>query len=150
MSNLLEELKKAGLASAKKSKQIEREKKQQEHREYKEKLEPAKVTAKAEQVQQLSPQISLEQQNRHRLEQLYRDAEIGNTGGRRKFYFRGLDDHIECLQMSDLASALIDRGKLAIASNLTLDDYILIKRASALAIEAIDKKRIILLKRKEI
>ena len=53
------------------------------------------------------------------------------------------------MMLSDVASALLDRGKYAIVANEALDDYILVRRASALAIEAIDKKRVIVLRRQE-
>ena len=53
------------------------------------------------------------------------------------------------MMLSDVAAALLERGKYAIVANENLDDYILVRRATALAIEAIDKKRIIVFRRQE-
>ena len=53
------------------------------------------------------------------------------------------------MMISDVASALLERGKYAIVANAAMDDYILVSSATALAIEAVDKKRVIVFRRQE-
>lgn len=150
-NNLLDALKKAGLADAKKAKKAEHEKKQQQHRDLKRgepKSEIKEVCVSAEPV--ASPSVvDAAQHQKERLTQAYHGAALSDISGRKKFYFQTLDQHIECMMLSDVATALLERGKYAIVANESLDDYILVRRASALAIEAIDKKRIIVMRRQE-
>lgn len=149
-NHLLDALKKAGLADAKKAKKAEHEKKQQQHRDLKrgESKHEKVIAAPAEPVK--APEVTdgavLQKE---RLAHAYRGAALSDISGRRKFYFETLDHHIECMMLSDVASALLERGKYAIVANESLDDYILVRRASALAIEAIDKKRVIVMRRQE-
>ncbi|MBR4985267.1 MAG: DUF2058 family protein [Proteobacteria bacterium] len=153
MSNLLDALKNAGLADAKKAKKAEQAKKQQAHKELKSGASKAQAVSPMEAPEpQVSRQQAVEnvaQQVRDRLTAAYRGAALTDISGRKKFYFTTLDQHIDCMMLSDVASALLDRGKYAIVANEAMDDYILVRRASALAIEAIDKKRIIVLRRQE-
>lgn len=150
--NLLDALKSAGLADAKKAKKIEHEKKQQAHKDLKSGAarqaaqnapSPAPVVERAEAIQNAQTQVQ------DRLKAAYRGAALSDISGRKKFYFTTPDQFIECMMLSEVASALLDRGKYAIVSSEMLDDYILVRRATALAIEAIDRKRVIVLKRQE-
>ena len=150
-NNLLDALKKAGLADAKKAKKAEHEKKQQQHRDLKRgevKAESKSVVPAAESVKTQAAVDSAAHQ-KERLAQAYRGASLSDISGRKKFYFQTLDQHIDCMMLSDVATALLERGKYAIVANENLDDYILVRRASALSIEAIDKKRIIVMRRQE-
>lgn len=149
MANLLDALKNAGLADAKKIKKAEQAKKQQVHKELKsgapKAVQPTSepVVAKEQAIQNVELQV------RERLAAVYRGAAVPDTGGRKKFYFQTPDQFIECMMLSDVASALLDRGKYAIVANEAADDYIVVRRSAALAIEAIDKKRVIVLRRQE-
>lgn len=153
MSNMLDALKSAGLADAKKAKKAEQAKKQQVHKDLKSGASKAQAAAPLEAPElQVSRQQAVEnvaQQVRDRLSSAYRGAALTDVSGRKRFYFTTLDQQIDCMMLSDVASALLDRGKYAIVANEAMDDYILVRRASALAIEAIDKKRIIVLRRQE-
>ncbi len=150
--SLLDELKKTGLANDKKAKQIEREKKQQQHKD----LKSGEARKQAEAAQKTAAAVAMPQpvdvaaKASEQLARLYKNAEVHNASGRKKFYFTTCDNYIDCLNISDVASILIDRGKFAIVANQNLDDYIVVKRATALAIEAIDKSRIVVLHRTEI
>ena len=149
MSNLLDALKNAGLADAKKVKKAEQAKKQQVHKELKSGIgkspvpDPEPVITKAQALQNVEMQVQ------ERLSAAYRGAAVSDASGRKKFYFQTADQYIECMMLSDVASALLDRGKYAIVANEAQDDYIVVRRASALAIEAIDKKRVVVLRRQE-
>ena len=153
MSNLLDALKSAGLADAKKAKKAEQAKKQQMHKDLKSgaaKAQPAPAAEPAEPaVSRVQAVENVAQQVRERLSAAYRGAALSDVSGRKRFYFTTLDQQIDFMMLSDVASALLDRGKYAIVANEALDDYILVRRASALAIEAIDKKRVIVLRRQE-
>ena len=149
MANLLDALKNAGLADAKKIKKAEQAKKQQIHKDLKSgapkaaQLSPEPVIAKEVAIQ------NVELQNKERLASVYRGASVPDISGRKKFYFQTPDQYIECMMLSEVASALLDRGKYAIVANEAADDYIVVRRSAALAIEAIDKKRVIVLRRQE-
>lgn len=150
---MLDALKSAGLADAKKAKKAEQAKKQQVHKDLKSGASKTQAVSPLEAPDsQISRQQAVEnvaQQVRDRLSAAYRGAALTDVSGRKRFYFTTLDQQIDCMMLSDVASALLDRGKYAIVANEALDDYILVRRASALAIEAIDKKRIIVLRRQE-
>lgn len=150
-NNLLDALKKAGLADAKKAKKAEHEKKQQQHRDLKRgDLKTENKTAEPSVEPVKTPVVAdIAAHQKERLAQAYRGAALSDISGRRKFYFQTLDQHIECMMLSDVATALLERGKYAIVANEALDDYILVRRSSALSIEAIDKKRIIVMRRQE-
>ena len=149
MANLLDALKNAGLADAKKVKKAEQAKKQQIHKELKSgavkaaPVEAEPVVSKSQAMQNVELQVQ------ERLAAAYRGAALSDVSGRKKFYFQTPDQFIECMMLSEVASALLDRGKYAIVANESQDDYILVRRASALAIEAIDKKRVVVLRRQE-
>ena len=148
--NLLDALKSAGLADAKKAKKIEHEKKQQQHKDLKSGAVKA-APPEPEKVEDIKKQavIQTEKLVQDRLESAYRGAALSDIAGRKKFYFTTVDQCIDCMMLSEVAAALLDRGKYAIVANLAMDDYLLVRRATALAIEAIDKKRVIVLKRQE-
>ncbi len=151
MSNMLDALKNAGLADAKKAKKAEHDKKQQLHKDLKSgaakaAFEPAVV--EKNEVKDLVIQ-NVELQVKERLAAAYRGAALTDISGRKKFYFTTIDQFVDCMMLSDVASALLERGKYAIVANENLDDYILVRRSSALAIEAIDKKRVIVLRRQD-
>lgn len=146
-NNLLDALKNAGLADAKKVKKAEQVKKQQLHKELKSGTKPqVKEVPMVERSQAIQ---NVEVQVQERLSAIYRDAALCDISGRKKFYFQTMDQFIDCMMLSDVASSLLERGKYAIVASEKLDDYILVRRATALAIEAIDKKRIIVLRRQE-
>lgn len=159
--NLLDALKNAGLADAKKAKKIENEKKQQKHRELKRnEAHEAKgaasvshdfvqVDARATEIDKAAARQNAEVQMASRLKQIYAQASITNAYGRKKFYFETPDRYIECMGLSDVAYALLDRGKYAIVSNENQDDFIVVHRAVALNLEAVDKKRVVVLHRQE-
>lgn len=150
MANMLDALKNAGLADSKKAKKAENEKKQQLHKDLKSGApKPAPVQEVRETPVKAQAIQNVEVQVQERLAAAYRGAALTDISGRKKFYFTTIDQCIDCMMLSDVASALLERGKYAIVANETLDDYILVRRASALAIEAIDKKRVIILKRQE-
>ena len=146
---MLDALKNAGLADAKKAKKAENEKKLQLHKELKSgktavQEAPAEpVIVKAQAIQNVELQVQ------ERLAAAYKGAALTDVSGRKKFYFTTLDQYVDCMMISDVASALLERGKYAIVANENLDDYILVRRSAALAIEAIDKKRVIVLRRQE-
>lgn len=151
MANMLDALKSAGLANAKKVKKAENEKKQQLHKELK---SGRTVSSASESVQvRVSEKEkalqNVELQTRERLSSAYRGAALNDVSGRKRFYFTTLDQCIDCMMISESAAALLDRGKYAIVANEALDDYIIVRRSSALSIEAIDKKRVIVLRRQE-
>ena len=152
--SLLDELKKAGLANDKKAKQIEREKKQQKHHELKsgEARKQADVAQGIDNqpVDAVQAEASQATKQAEQLARIYKNAEVTNASGRKKFYFTTIDNYIDCMNMSDVASILLERGKYAIVANETLDDYIIVKRSTALALEAIDRKRVVVLHRTEI
>ena len=152
--NLLDALKSAGLADDKKARRAEQEKKQTEHKN----LKRGAAAPTAEPVSPSSPKSPVpngvaienaELQARERLQAIYRQAALPNTAGRKKFYYQTLENDIDCMMISDVASALLERGKYAIVANAAMDDYILVSRATALAIEAVDKKRVIVFRRQE-
>lgn len=167
--NLLDALKHAGLADAKKAKKIENEKKQQQHRDLKRESaphEPARQTAAAaaghdfiavgEQNGAAGNAIAkdaavqnAQNQAAERLRRIYAQAPLRNAAGRKKFYFETPDHFIECIGLSDVAYALLDRGKYAIAQNEACDDYIVVSRATALNLEAVDKRRVVVFRRQE-
>lgn len=149
MSNLLDALKNAGLADAKKVKKAEQAKKQQEHKELKSGAVKTAPESPAPVVDKVQAMQNVEVQIRERLAAAYRGAAVSDASGRKKFYFQTPDQFIECMMLSEVASALLDRGKYAIVANEAQDDYIVVRRASALAIEAIDKKRVVVLRRQE-
>ena len=148
--SILDELKKTGLANAKKAKQIEKEKKQQQHRELKEGTtapQPApKVSAE---TLALENKRLLEIQEKEHLQRVYCGAALGDVAGRKRFYFRTFDRFLDVLMLSDVAVALLERGKYAIVADAALDEHIVVKRATALLIEAIDKKRVVFFVRQE-
>ena len=154
-NNLLDALKNAGLADAKKAKKAEQARKQQQHKDLKSGVAKASVQAaqndvvEAQAAERAQAVQNVETQVRERLAAVYRGAEVVNAAGRKKFYFTTMDQCIDCMMLSDVASALIERGKYAIVANEALDDYIVVRRAAALSIEAIDKKRIVVLRRQE-
>jgi len=153
-NNLLDALKNAGLADAKKAKKAEQARKQQQHKDLKSGAPKAAAVAEAApaaavETDRAQAVQNVEAQVRERLAAAYRGAEVANASGRKKFYFQTLDHYIDCMMLSDVASALLERGKYAIVANENLDDYIIVRRAAALSIEAIDKKRIIVLRRQE-
>lgn len=155
--NLLDALKHAGLADAKKAKKIENEKKQREHRDLKRESAPGhdyiavgeqngaagNAIAKDAAVQNAQNQAA------ERLRRIYAQAPVRNAAGRKKFYFETPDHFIECIGLSDVAYALLDRGKYAIAQNEACDDYIVVSRATALNLEAVDKRRVVVFRRQE-
>lgn len=151
--SLLDELKKAGLANDKKAKQIEREKKQQKHHELKSGESRKQVEAsradESRPVDAVMLETSQAAKQTEQLARIYKNAEVTNASGRKKFYFTTIDNYIECMNMSDVASILLERGKYAIVANESLDDYIVVKRATALALESIDKRRVVVLHRTE-
>ena len=149
MSNLLDALKNAGLADAKKVKKAEQAKKQQVHKELKSGAAKTSVADPAPIIEKQQAMQNVELQLQERLAAVYRGAAVSDAGGRKKFYFQTPDQYIECMMLSDVASALLDRGKYAIVANEAQDDFIVVRRSSALAIEAIDKKRVIVLRRQE-
>ncbi len=149
MANMLDALKNAGLANEKKVKKAENEKKQQLHKELKSGRSPVTESVTEPVVEKEKAIQNVEQQIRDRLAAAYRGAALNDVSGRKRFYFTTLDQCIDCMMISDVAAALLDRGKYAIVANETLDDYIMVRRAVALTIEAIDKKRVIVLKRQE-
>ena len=151
-NNLLDALKSAGLADEKKARKAENAKKQQQHRDLKSgaarnNAASTEVAAAPERTQAVQ---NVEIQVKDRLAQIYQNAALTDISGRKKFYFQTPDNYIDCIMLSDVAAALLDRGKYALVANESLDDYIMVRRATALAIEAIDKKRIIILKRQEV
>jgi len=148
MGNMLDALKKSGLANDKKAKQVEREKKQQQHRGLKDGGGTSTQEIAAD-LRATEAKQSVETQVQQRLAQVYLDAALGDVNGRKKFYFQTPERFIDAIMLSDLALALLERGKYAIVANASQDDYIVVKRATALAIEAIDKKRVIFFKRQE-
>lgn len=154
-NNLLDALKKVGIADEKKAKKAENAKRQQQHRELKrgENSAQSALTAAANELDaQREKARAIEnaaQQARDRLAETYRDAAVPNANGRKKFYFTTLERRIDCMMVSDVANALLERGKYAIVANETLDDYLVVRRATALAIEAIDKKRVVMMRRQE-
>ncbi len=167
--NLLDALKHAGLADAKKAKKIENEKKQQQHRDLKRESAShesalrtgaaspdhdfiavgdqngaaGNISAKDAAIQNAQTQAA------ERLRRIYAQAPLRNAGGRKKFYFETPDHFIECIGLSDVAHALLDRGKYAIAQNEACDDYIVVSRATALNLEAVDKRRVVVFRRQE-
>lgn len=164
--NLLDALKHAGLADAKKAKKIENEKKQQQHRDLKRDAAHTQASSvpqpntdhdfiaiegKAPQAQDLrdAARHNVEAHVADRLKQIYAQAALRNVFGRKKFYFETSDHFIECIGLSDVAYALIDRGKYAIVANDAMDDFIVVNRATALNLEAVDKRRVAVLKRQE-
>ena len=149
-NNLLDALKKAGLTDEKKAKKAENQKKQQQHRDLKSGKSPEQTMAVVEAAQPKQAVVNVEQQVKERLGQVYKGAALSDVSGRKKFYYQTMDQYIDCMMLSDVASALLERGKYAIVANEAMDDYILVRRATALAIEAIDRKRVILLRRQEI
>ena len=151
MANMLDALKNAGLANAKKVKKAENEKKQQLHKELKSGKAAAPIAEPVREavVEKEKAIQNVEQQVRDRLAAAYRGAALNDVSGRKRFYFTTLDQYIDCMMISEVAAAPLDRGKYAIVANETLDDYIMVRRAVALTIEAIDKKRVIVLKRQE-
>lgn len=150
--SMLDELKKVGLTNDKKAKQVERAKKQQQHHDLKtgeaKKQMAGKDTVATNVATEAVP--SLEAKDQEQLARLYKDAALSNFSGRKKFYFTTPDCYIDCMCVSDVASILLERGKIAIVANSSKDDYILVKRATALAIEAIDKTRVVVLHRQEV
>ena len=148
-NNLLDALKSAGLADAKKARKAEQEKKQQLHRELKSGAKTVADPVPEPQITKSQAIQNVEMQVRERLAAAYRGAALNDVSGRKKFYFQTIDQFIDCMMLSDVAAALLERGKYAIVANENLDDYILVRRATALAIEAIDKKRIIVFRRQE-
>lgn len=151
MSNMLDALKNAGLADAKKAKKAEHDKKQQLHKDLKSGAAKVASEPAVVEINEVKAQViqNVELQVKERLAAAYRGAALTDISGRKKFYFTTIDQFVDCMMLSDVASALLERGKYAIVANETLDDYILVRRSSALAIEAIDKKRVIVLRRQE-
>lgn len=182
--NLLDALKHAGLADAKKAKKIENEKKQQQHRDLKRDAAHTQASSVpqpntdhdfiaiegkatnagkahidrahdaadgATNAQDLrdAARHNAEAHVADRLKQIYAQAALRNVFGRKKFYFETSDHFIECIGLSDVAYALIDRGKYAIVANDAMDDFIVVNRATALNLEAVDKRRVAVLKRQE-
>ena len=151
-NNLLDALKNAGLADEKKARKAENAKKQQQHRDLKSGASKNNVihedaAVASDRVQAVQ---NVEIQVKDRLAQIYQNAALTDISGRKKFYFQTPDNYIDCIMLSDVAAALLDRGKYALVASESLDDYIMVRRSTALAIEAIDKKRIIILKRQEV
>ena len=149
--SMLDELKKVGLTNDKKAKQVERAKKQQQHHELKTgeaKKTAPKEGAPSDAVAEVAPALVAKDQEQ--LERLYKDAGLANFSGRKKFYFTTPEGFIDCMCVSDVAYILLERGKIAIVANASKDDFILVKRATALAIEALDKTRVVMLHRQEV
>ena len=149
MSSLMDELKKAGLASDKKHKQIEREKKQQQH-------QALKQTSKTKPASEITvhpaddANLLIQKQKRARLEAIYASIETSEWGGRRKFYFQTPDQKIGAMQISDLCGILLERGKLAIIQALdSPNDFLVVKRSTALALDEAEPGRIAYFQRKE-
>ncbi|MFA5624148.1 MAG: DUF2058 family protein [Bradymonadales bacterium] len=142
MGSFLEELKKAGLADAKKQKQIEREKRKQAH------IERKQAAKAAPPVIVETATLDLEKQTQLRIGQLLSEGMVQDYSGRKRFYFQTPDDSIHYLQISDICAALLERGKYAIVQILQ-DDFAVIRRAQALAIEELKPELVVLLQRKE-
>lgn len=144
-SNFIDAFKAAGLASDKQARKVANEKKHAEHKSLKSGARPSsgEVTAVVPVPQAAAPSDA------ERLERLYRGAALCDISGRRKFYFQTVGGEIDCIMLSDVAAALLERGKYALVESLTPDAFILVTRSTALGIEAIDKKRVIVLKRRE-
>lgn len=171
--NLLDALKHAGLADAKKAKKIENEKKQRQHRDLKRDSSSHAATdnspnppgnahdfiAVAErtpaenalnrQIDRCAARQNAEAHAADRLKQIYAQAALRNVFGRKKFYFETHDHFIECVGLNEVAYALLDRGKYAIVANADMDDFIVVNRSTALNLEAVDKRRVVVLKRLE-
>lgn len=148
--SMLDELKKAGLTNDKKARQVERAKKQQHHHDLKTGEARKQAVAKAIQTDCAKDARPALAGDAEQLSRIYQDAGLSNLSGRKKFYFTTPDNYIDCLSISDVAAILLERGKLAIVENLSRDDYILVKRSTALAIEAIDKTRLMVFRRQEV
>lgn len=154
-NNLLDALKNAGLANEKKLKKVQNEKKQQLHRDLKRGDRPAATAAPEPAAPAINDDAKTQAiQNAgalraQRLHDAYKNIAVANGAGRKKFYFQTPDGFIDCLMLSDVACALLERGKYAVIASENLDDFILVSRQSALAVEAIDKTRIAVLRRQE-
>ena len=147
--SMLDELKKAGLTNDKKARQVERAKKQQQHHELKAGENRKQIENREREIAVASDIETPTLKEAEQLARIYKDASLVHLSGRKKFYFTTPDGYIDCLCLSDVASILLERGKLAIVVGLASDEYILVKRATALSIEAIDKKRVLVLRRQE-
>ena len=147
--SMLDELKKAGLTNDKKARQVERAKKQQQHHELKAGENRKQIENREREIAVASDIETPTLKEAEQLARIYKDASLVHLSGRKKFYFTTPDGYIDCLCLSDVASILLERGKLAIVVGLAPDEYILVKRATALSIEAIDKKRVLVLRRQE-
>lgn len=143
MGNFLDELKKVGLTDSKKQKQLEREMRKQAHIDLKQKAKESSP------VLQPDPIAKLEKQRTERLSQLMDEGCVEDYAGRKRFYFQTPDQSIAYLQLSDIAAALLERGKFAITLGSDPDSYLLIRRAQALAMEELDSRMIVFLQRKE-
>ena len=141
MSDLMDALKSAGLASEKKRKKAERAKAQKQHQELKKKKKKKKkaVSVKVE----LDPKIEAMRILKERLAAAVSEGMVMDPGGRHRFFFVARNKTIPFLQVSDLTSLHLRTGKAAIVEDPHEEgDHVIVTRDAAIRMEAIDKESV--------